>query len=110
MHETAYWYFIDGRLRQHISPPVDPSTTTFITVESEDIGYGKVQVEITPCIEGKYLRSHTITSKPYETPKNFRERIEKDIKKILIEQRQITEWGSRDRKKKRKSTVKRRKK
>jgi hypothetical protein len=98
MNNTAYWYFIDGHLGQHISPPVDPSSTTFITVQSEDVGYRQVRVELTPCIEGRYLQPIMFTSESHETPKNFRDRIEKYIKQTLREQRHITDWTTKERK------------
>lgn len=111
MNDEAYWYFKNGHLGQHIIPPVDPSTTSFITVRTRDIGYKKVRAELIPCIEGNYLQSKIFISEPYETQKNFRDRIEQDIKKFLLEQRRITDWTqSRKSKRKTHSSPKRRKK
>jgi hypothetical protein len=92
MNVDAYWYFVDGHLKRHMIPPVDPSTITFVMIRLTDIGYKKVRAEIIPCIEGKYLPSEFFTSNPYESPKNFGDRMENEIKKFLTEQRRITDW------------------
>jgi hypothetical protein len=92
MEGEIYWYYLDGRLKQHISPPIDPSTVTFITIRLSDIGYKKVRAEVIACVEGKYLKPKIFTSSPYDTPKQFREMVEEYVKKYLTEQRKITDW------------------
>lgn len=113
MNGELYWYYVDGRLRSHPNPPVDPSSITFITIRLSDIGYKKVRAEVIACIEGKYMKPEIFISSPYETPKQFREMVEEFVKKYLTEQRRITDWtDTKDRKKsnKKKSAVKRGKK
>lgn len=100
MDAEVYWYYSDGKLKQHLAPPVDPSTITFITIRLRDIGYKKVRAEVIRCVEGKYLKPEFFTSSPYETPKQFREMVEEYVKKYLSEQRRITDWtDTKDRKK-----------
>lgn len=98
MDSESYWYYANGRVKSHMIPPTDPSTTSFIKLDLHDIGYGKVKATLTPCKEGKYLHPVTVYSESRESPRFFRERIEDIIKKNLQEQRQITEWGSQERK------------
>jgi len=99
MEGEVYWYYLNGRLKQHITPPSDPSSITFITIRTHDLGYKKVQAEVILCIEGTYMKPKIFTSSPYDTPKQFREMVEEYVKKSLTEQRRITDWtDKRDRK------------
>ena len=109
MDTEAYWYYINGHFGQHVTPPTDPSTISFIKVTTTDIPYRKVRAEITQCIEGHYHKPEIFESKPYESISEFRERVIKYIKSILKLQRSITEWGTLESRthKKKKPVVKR---
>jgi len=103
-------YFVEGHLKQHTFPPIDPSTTTFVTIRLHDTGDGRVRADIIPCVEGKYLKPDILVSLKYETAKNFRERVEKNVKNMLLSQRRITDWATQFRKKsKSKKSTKRKK-
>jgi len=100
MDSTAYWYYLNGRLKEHLIPPMDPSTVTFITIKTNDMGYKRVRAEVTLCVEGTYMKPKIFISDSYMTPKIFRDVIEEYVKEILTEQRRITDWtGPHNRKK-----------
>lgn len=92
MEGEVFWYYVDGKLKEHINPPSDPSSVTFAIIRTSDIGYKKVQAEVILSIEGVYQKPKIFTSASYYTPKQFREVVENYVKKSLIEQRGITNW------------------
>jgi hypothetical protein len=98
MNDEVYWYFLNGHLKQHLNPPSDPSSVTFATIRTNDIGYKQVRAEVILCIEGKYLKPKIFTSSSYHTPKQFREIVENYVKESLIEHRGITDWMTKERK------------
>jgi len=102
MNDEVYWYYLDGHLKQHLNPPSDPSSVTFITIKTIDVGYKQVRAEITLCMEGTYMKPKIFTSFTYHTPKQFRNIVEDYVKKTLTEQRRITDWTTKDRKPKHK--------
>jgi hypothetical protein len=106
MEDESYWYYVNGKLKQHLNPPSDPSNVTFAHVKITDTGYAEYKAEITLCIEGKYIKPHVIASFQYKTPIKIRERAEIYVKDILKEHRTITDWNSTKFNKK-KSTSKR---
>lgn len=111
MNDEVYWYFLNGHLKQHLNPPSDPSSVTFATIRTNDIGYKQVRAEVILCIEGKYLKPKIFISSSYHTPKQFREIVENYVKESLIEHRGITDWTTKERKNnKKKSIIKRCKK
>lgn len=93
MEEESYWYYINGRLKQHLNPPLDPSSTTFAHVKITDAGFETFKSEITLCVEGKYLKPKIITTVQYKTPIKIRERSEITVKDMLKEHRTISNWG-----------------
>jgi hypothetical protein len=103
MEGEVYWYYLNGRLKQHLNPPSDPSSVTFATIRTHDIGYRRVQAEIILCIEGTYMKPKNFTSSPYDTPKQFRETVEEYVKKSLTDQRRITDWTDKKERKPKKS-------
>lgn len=103
MNETVYWYYENGKLKQHLSPPKDPSSTTFATIKTEDIGFKRVQAEITFCIEGIYSAPKFFTSLPNQIPQDFRNKVESYVKSELKEHRSITDWSTKERKSKSKN-------
>jgi len=109
MDGTVYWYYLNGRLKEHIIPPMDPSSVTFATIKTTDTGYKQVRAEVTLCVEGTYMRPKIFISELYTTPKRFREIVEDYTKQIVGEQRRITDWtGPHNRvKNSKKSTTKR---
>jgi hypothetical protein len=110
MNDEVYWYFLNGHLKQHLNPPSDPSSVTFATIRTNDIGYKQVRAEVILCVEGKYLKPKIFTSASYYTPKQFREIVEDYVKKSLIEHRGITDWTQNRNSKNKKLTIKRCKK
>jgi hypothetical protein len=92
MNDEVYWYYLDGRLKQHINPPQDPSSITFAIIRTTDIGYKQVRAEVILSIEGVYQKPKIFTSASYYTPKQFREIVENYVKQALTEQRGITNW------------------
>lgn len=99
MNEIVYWYYENGKLKQHLSPPMDPSSTTFATIRIEDIGFKRVQAEITFCIEGKYSTPKFFTSLPNQIPHDLRNKVESYVKSELKEHRSITDWSAKERNK-----------
>jgi len=99
MNGEVYWYFLNGHLKEHLNPPSDPSSVTFATIRTTDIGYKQVRAEIIVCVEGNYMKPKIFISEQYTTPKQFRDHIETYVKSILTTQRQITDWtGTQQRK------------
>lgn len=99
MEEESYWYYVNGRLKQHLNPPSDPSNTTFAHVKITDIGFEIYKSEITLCVEGKYLKPKIITTLQYKTPMKIRERSEINVKEMLKEHRTISNWSNTNSKK-----------
>lgn len=104
MNDEIYWYFLDGHLKQHLNPPLDPSSVTFATIRTSDIGYKQVRAEVILCIEGTYMKPKIFVSSSYHSPKEFREIVESYVKKSLTEQRRITDW-TKSRSKNNKKTI-----
>jgi hypothetical protein len=98
MNDEVYWYFLNGHLKQHLNPPSDPSSVTFATIRTNDIGYKQVRAEVILCIEGTYLKPKIFTSSSYHTPKQFREIVENYVKESLTKHRGITDWTTQERK------------
>jgi hypothetical protein len=109
MNEVVYWYYKDGKLKQHLSPPTDPANTTFATVRLEDIGFKQVQAEVTFCIEGKYSTPKFFKSFQNQLPQDLRNRVETYVKSELKEHRSITDWSTQERKKSKQSIKSKRK-
>ena len=101
MNDEVYWYYVNGRLSEHINPPTDPSSVTFALIRTRDIGYKKVRAEVILSIEGIYLKPKIFISESYYTPKEFRDVVEKYVKQALSEQRSITNWTESQSRKKR---------
>lgn len=110
MEDEVYWYYLNGHLKQHLNPPSDPSSVTFATIRTNDIGYKQVRAEVIICIKGRYMKPKFFMSSSYHTPKDFREIVEGYVKKMLTEQRGITDWTQSRNKKSKKSVTKRCKK
>jgi len=98
MNEVVYWYYKDGKLKQHLSPPTDPANTTFAIVKLEDIGFKQVQAEVTFCVEGKYSIPKFFKSLQNQLPRDLRNRVEIYVKSELKEHRSITDWSTQERK------------
>lgn len=92
MEGEVYWYYVDGKLKEHINPPTDPSSITFAIIRTSDVGYKKVRAEVILSIEGVYMKPKIFTSEKYYTPSQFRDVVEKYVKQALTEQRSITSW------------------
>lgn len=92
MEGEVYWYYIDGKLKEHVNPPTDPSSITFAIIKTSDEGYKKVRAEVILSIEGMYMKPKIFISESHYTPSQFRNIIENYVKKALTEQRSITNW------------------
>ena len=106
MDGEVYWYFLNGHLKQHLNPPSDPSSVTFATIRTTDIGYKQVRAEIIVCVEGNYMKPKIFISESYSTPKQFRDTIETYVKSVLTAQRRITDWTGTQQRKSSKKRIK----
>ena len=97
MNKKVYWYYANGKLKEHIAPPTDPSSTTFAMILTEDIGFKQVQVEVVFCIEGQYSQPKFFKSLPNQLPKDLRERVENYVKDEDKNHRSITDWSTKER-------------
>jgi hypothetical protein len=103
MNEEVYWYYDNGKLKQHLSPPSDPAGTTFATVRIKDIGFKQVRAEITFCVEGVYSIPKFFKSLPNQIPQDLRNKVENYVRSELKEHRSITDWSTKERKPKSKT-------
>jgi hypothetical protein len=93
MDGNEYWYYLNGHLKDHIVPPKDPSSVTYITIRLKDIGYKIVEAEVILSIEGEYIKPSVFyTSLPYEPTRDFKKRVTDYVKKTLIKLRGIDNW------------------
>jgi len=97
MDGNEYWYYLNGHLKDHIVPPKDPSSVTYITIRLKDIGYKIVEAEVILSKEGKIIKpSEFYTSEPYEPTRDFKKRVTDDVKETLIKLRGITNWTDKE--------------
>lgn len=100
MNGTLYWYFRDGKVREHVFPPEDPADAPFVILTLRDIGRGVTIAETTTYIKNKPVSEEIFYSSAYESTPQFRLEVEKYIKNNLKSQRGITEWLSNESRKK----------
>jgi hypothetical protein len=109
MNVTLYWYFRDGKVREHVFPPEDPADAPFIILTLRDVGRGITTASAVTYIKNKPVSEEEFSSSMYDSTHQFRLEVEKYIKNNLKSQRGITEWLSNEARKKKvvKSKIKR---
>jgi uncharacterized protein Usg len=106
MNVTLYWYVRDGKVRQNVFPPEDPSIP-YLILTLRDIGRGITTASAVTYIQNRPVSEETFMSSDYDSTPHFRTMVEKYIKSSLVEQRGITDWIPARKKKIVKSKTKR---